>query len=327
MFVADSCSEEGRAIRMKRLKKFKSNRMFFTLGIQLLVLIYMFASVTTYMTGATNAAFHDIEKLQASLHVQWDVDISNCTQQFGEWDCSSLEWVDEDEGKHGFDPDRNVIFSHIQYSDSDKDRDIHEGPNPMTGPWGFEVYYSPSGGVVNNGEKIYENGIIDIFDVGTIQEITFEPTEGAGNYKFKFIRPEGHPGADSGGWSPTMKVYEINKNMIIEDEEDQSSENKKEETNEVAKEEENKEIEKEVEKEKDEKLKEDEKEKKEIKEKDDSKESENEKKEEDAVKKEDEAKEEDKEATNKNEEQNEKQEEDDNEEVDEDEEQDKADKE
>ncbi|MFD2638927.1 amyloid fiber anchoring/assembly protein TapA [Piscibacillus salipiscarius] len=168
-------------MRKSRLTARRKRELKKSLFIKPLIGLYLLFLFLSSIAGSTEAAFNDVEEISASLKVGWELDEDE------KWDKSSLTF---DGQKVGGNCDR--IYAYVK----------NGGDGDMEVPWGYQVIKISQG---NDGDVIHE-GETPLIDSGDSAELAYEGELENGKYKFKFVRPEGHPGGDSGGFSGKIHV-------------------------------------------------------------------------------------------------------------------------
>ncbi|GEL78413.1 amyloid fiber anchoring/assembly protein TapA [Tenuibacillus multivorans] len=174
-------------MRRGRLTERRKKELRRNLYIKPLISIYLFFLILSLMVGSTNAAFNDIEDISSSLHVKWELSEDELPDEPGEWDKSSLDF--DGMGSGG---SCTGIWAEVRNS----------GDGDMLSPWKYHVIKISKG---NNGDVIFE-GDIPLLKSGESTNLEYNGSLENGKYKFRFIRPEGHPGGDNGGYSNSIQV-------------------------------------------------------------------------------------------------------------------------
>jgi YqxM protein len=187
LFSKQNDLKEGIIIRYSRKRKFKSKYKILISSIQILTIWYVVMISAMQFNTFTNAAFNDIEEINASLHVKWPID---------EWDNSSLDFdpdgVELDRGGTCIPP---YVYAEI----------YNDGEDMTFSTWTWELYK------VQNGQKIpispvLESGEVPMIQANTISLIKTSNLQSLteGTYRFKVNKPD-RPGQDA-IWSEPITV-------------------------------------------------------------------------------------------------------------------------
>lgn len=181
-------NREGRAIRYLRSRKFRKRYIFFRKSVQVLIVWYLLIFSVVQMNSFTNAAFNDVEELQASLHVKWPID---------EWDKSSLDFDVAGLVRGGtcLPP---KVFAEI----------FNTGEDMTFSSWKWELFKvgkgqdtkTPISPVLESGEV----PMIKANEKGRIETTNLQSLPGDGNYRFKVTKPD-RPGQDV-IWSEPIEI-------------------------------------------------------------------------------------------------------------------------
>ncbi|RPF54025.1 amyloid fiber anchoring/assembly protein TapA [Aquisalibacillus elongatus] len=168
-------------MRKSRLTERRKRELKKSLILKPLVGVYLMFLFLSSITGSTEAAFNDVEGLSASLKVGWEIDEDE------KWDKSSLSF---DGMEVGGNCDR--IYAYVK----------NGGDGDMEVPWSYQVIKISQG----NDEDVIHEGETPLIDSSETAELAYEGELENGKYKFKFVRPEGHPSGDSGGFSSEITL-------------------------------------------------------------------------------------------------------------------------
>jgi YqxM protein len=187
LFSKQNDLKEGIIIRYSRKRKFKSKYKILISSIQILTIWYVFMISAMQFNTFTNAAFNDLEEINASLHVKWPID---------EWDKSSLDFDPNDvELNRGGTCIPPYVYAEI----------YNDGEDMTFSTWTWELYK------VNNGQKIPISPVLESGEVPMIQENAIGVIKTSnlqslteGTYRFKVNKPD-RPGQDA-IWSEPITI-------------------------------------------------------------------------------------------------------------------------
>ena len=191
----------GVIIRYLRSRKFRKKQKGLFFGIQALLIWYAAVISSISLVGYTGAAFNDIESLDSSLHVKWDVPDLDLPDN-DEWDKSSLDF---DGSQAGGSCSR--IYTTI-FNAGDKAN--------ATSTWRFYVYN------VSDMNTPIDTGIVPVIESMSWGEISSDQVSENGTYKFTIRRPLGHPAKNKPdengytyiGWSEEIIVDDCNPDSV-----------------------------------------------------------------------------------------------------------------
>lgn len=172
-------NKEGRTIRYSRSRKFRKRYIFFRKSVQVLVVWYLLIFSLVQLNSFTNAAFNDVEEIQASLHVKWPID---------EWDKSSLDFdvAGLTRGGTCLPP---KVFAEI----------FNAGEDMTFSTWKWELFKVGKGQETKTPiSPVLESGEVPIIKankIGRIETMNLQSLPGDGNYRFKVTKPD-RPGQD-----------------------------------------------------------------------------------------------------------------------------------
>ncbi|WP_370294511.1 amyloid fiber anchoring/assembly protein TapA [Rossellomorea marisflavi] len=160
---------EVRAVRKRGCSKNSSKRVLLFLKI---ALIWYVAMVTgMYLTSETTAQFNAIESIDASIHVNWEVE-----PQEEDWDKSSFQFVTI-----------KGDCTKIEATFINKERS-----GDTRGPLHYEVRWAPSGHA-KDGTIVKEEVLQQGLKSGETITLTHKPDK-EGEYRFTLLQQTGHPG-------------------------------------------------------------------------------------------------------------------------------------
>lgn len=157
------------------------------MGTKILAIWYLFIFAGLQANSFTNAAFNDVEELNASLHVKWPID---------EWDKSSLDFDVKGLERGGTCEPPPSLYAEI----------YNDGEDMTFSTWSWELFK------VDNGKKVPISGVLDkgvvpmikAKEKGMIKTSENLGTIQAGTYRFKVTKPD-RPGQDA-IWSEPIEI-------------------------------------------------------------------------------------------------------------------------
>ncbi|MDQ0158075.1 amyloid fiber anchoring/assembly protein TapA [Alkalibacillus salilacus] len=169
-------------LTIKRRRQMKRN-----LYIKPLVTVYIAFLLLALTVDGTAAKFNDITSVEGAFQVgEWTPDIPDDGEG---WDKSSLTF----EG--GANGSCEQITATVKNTGED-----------MTSPWKYHVYRAANLKGKPDWQRISGfEGKTELLGKDDTDELTFNPDKN-GRYRFKFVRPDGHPGGDNGGKSGAIKL-------------------------------------------------------------------------------------------------------------------------
>jgi YqxM protein len=182
-------NEEGSTIRKTRLRKFRTKSKKLIIAAQIVAIWYLLILSGSYLTTDTGAYFNDVEVIENSLHVKWDV----FPPDDGIWEKSSLQEVTQ-----GGTCEKGIYATFTNTGESVG----HELTK-------YEIYWIESGNPKKDG-VIIKTGFFPIPDHGENFDISYQPTKN-GDYQFKAYHETGHNfdnESEKGPWSNPIHVID-----------------------------------------------------------------------------------------------------------------------
>lgn len=211
-----SLVEGGIPIRQTRLRKYGSKKRVLSLSIKILAVWYLVLWISSSFNGETNAYFSNQTGLTGAIQAgTWETkEDSGCPEEeHGEWDCSSLVFVDAA-------MTTKVITATVKNEGSDMKK---EGK--------YAVYYIEKGNP-QEGETLTESLTIKPLKEGEEVTLTFTP-EKNGKYLFIVYQHEDYPG-EKEIWSKEIIVDVIEERVKEVTEQEESYETMNVDTNDKA---------------------------------------------------------------------------------------------
>ncbi|WP_198135642.1 amyloid fiber anchoring/assembly protein TapA [Mesobacillus selenatarsenatis] len=181
-------NREGRTIRYSRSRKFRKRYDFFRKSMQVLLVWYLLIFTVIQLNSFTNAAFNDVEELQASIHVKWPVD---------EWDKSSLDF-DVAGLERGGSCQPPEVYAEI----------YNNGEDMTFSTWTWELFKVGTGQETKTPiSPVLESGEVPMIKSGEKERIVttkLQELPGDGHYRFKVTKPD-RPGQEA-IWSEPIEI-------------------------------------------------------------------------------------------------------------------------
>ncbi|WP_158651470.1 amyloid fiber anchoring/assembly protein TapA [Mesobacillus jeotgali] len=183
-----SAGGEGSTIRYSRSRKFRKRYVFFRKSLQVLLAWYLLIFTVIQLNSFTNAAFNDVEELQASIHVKWPID---------EWDKSSLDF-DVAGLERGGSCQPPVVYAEI----------FNDGEDMTFSTWTWELFKVGKGQETKTPiSPLLESGEVPMIkagEKGRIVTTKLQELPGEGQYRFKVTKPD-RPGQEA-IWSEPIEI-------------------------------------------------------------------------------------------------------------------------
>jgi YqxM protein len=181
-------NREGRTIRYSRSRKFRKRYVFFRKSMQVLLVWYLLIFTVIQLNSFTNAAFNDVEELQASIHVKWPID---------EWDKSSLDF-DVAGLERGGSCQPPEVYAEI----------YNDGEDMTFSTWTWELFKVGKGQETKTPiSPVLESGEVPMIkagEKGRIITTKLQELPGDGQYRFKVTKPD-RPGQEA-IWSEVIEI-------------------------------------------------------------------------------------------------------------------------
>lgn len=181
-------NREGRTIRYSRSRKFRKRYVFFRKSMQVLLVWYLLIFTVIQLNSFTNAAFNDVEELQASIHVKWPID---------EWDKSSLDF-DVAGLESGGSCQPPEVYAEI----------FNDGEDMTFSTWTWELFKVGKGQETKTPiSPVLESGEVPMIkagEKGRIVTTNLQELPGDGQYRFKVTKPD-RPGQEA-IWSEPIEI-------------------------------------------------------------------------------------------------------------------------
>ncbi|MET3684205.1 YqxM protein [Alkalibacillus flavidus] len=173
-------------MRRKRLTEKRRRQMKRGLYIKPIIMVYVVLLLFVLTIDGTTARFNDVTSVEGSLTVgSWTPDIP----EEETWDKSSLSFVGGTEGNC-----QRITAT------------VKNTGETMESSWTYHVYHAANLKGKPDWQRVADfSGETALLDAEATSDITYEPEQN-GRYRFKFVRPDGHPGGDNGGFSEAIKL-------------------------------------------------------------------------------------------------------------------------